>query len=52
VVPLSLARIDERAVIVMESDSRAARNIVERRVARLALGPTRKALMRNGSWVV
>jgi len=52
VVPLSLAWIDERAVIVVESDSRTARNIVEHGVARLALGPTRETLMRNGAWVV
>jgi hypothetical protein len=45
VVPLSLAWIDERAVIVVESDSRTARNIVEHRVARLALGPTRDVVI-------
>jgi cytochrome c5 len=40
-VPLSLAGIDERVVIALESDSRTARNVIEHGMARLALGPTR-----------
>jgi hypothetical protein len=45
VVPLSLAWIDERVVIAVESDSRTARNIVEHGTARLALGPTRDVVI-------
>jgi hypothetical protein len=44
-VPLSLAWIDERVVIALESDSRTARNIVEQGLARLALGPTRDVVI-------
>ncbi len=44
-VPLSLAWIDERVVIAVESDSRTARNIIEHGIARLALGPTRDVVM-------
>jgi len=44
-VPLSLAWIDERVVIAVESDSLTARNITEYRAARLALGPTRDVVM-------
>jgi hypothetical protein len=44
-VPLSLAWIDERVVIALESDSRTARNIIEQGTARLALGPTRDVVV-------
>jgi hypothetical protein len=44
-VPLSLAWIDERVVIAVESDCRTARNITEHGTARLALGPTRDVVM-------
>jgi hypothetical protein len=44
-VPLSLAWIDERVVIAVESDSRTARNIIEHGTARLALGPTRDVVI-------
>jgi hypothetical protein len=44
-VPLSLAWIDERVVIAVESDSRTARNIIEHGIARLALGATRDVVM-------
>ena len=44
-VPLSLAWIDERVVIALESDSRTARNIIEHGTARLALGPTRDVVI-------
>jgi hypothetical protein len=44
-VPLSLAWIDERVVIALESGSRTARNVVEHGIARLALGPTRDVVM-------
>lgn len=44
-VPLSLAWIDERAVIAVESSSRTARNIHSSRTARLALGPTRDVVV-------
>ena len=44
-VPLSLAWIDERVVIALESDSRTARNIVEHGTARLGLGPTRDVVI-------
>jgi len=40
-VPLSLAWVDERAVIALESGSVTARNIGASGVARLATGPTR-----------
>lgn len=44
-VPLSLAWIDERVVLAVESDSLTARNIVEHGIARLALGGTRDVVM-------
>jgi Pyridoxamine 5'-phosphate oxidase len=44
-VPLSLAWIDDRVVIAVESDSRTARNITEHGTARLALGPTRDVVI-------
>ncbi len=44
-VPLSLAWIDERVVIALESDSRTARNIISSTTARLALGPTRDVVI-------
>ncbi len=44
-VPLSLAWIDERVVVAVESDSRTARNITEHGTARLGLGPTRDVVM-------
>ena len=44
-VPLSLAWIDERIVIAVESDSRTARNIIQHGMARLALGPTRDVVI-------
>lgn len=40
-VPLSLAWIDERAVIALDAGSPTARNIERSRVARLGAGPTR-----------
>jgi hypothetical protein len=40
-VPLSLAWIDDRAVIALEERSVTARNLVASGVARLAVGPTR-----------
>jgi Pyridoxamine 5'-phosphate oxidase len=44
-VPLSLAWIDERAVIAVESTSRTARNLEAGRTARLAVGPTRDVVV-------
>lgn len=44
-VPLSLAWIDERVVIAVESSSRTARNLEASRTARLALGPTRDVVV-------
>lgn len=44
-VPVSLAWIDERVVVAVESDSRTARNINAHRVARLGLGPTRDVVI-------
>ncbi|MFE5409810.1 pyridoxamine 5'-phosphate oxidase family protein [Microbacterium sp. NPDC056569] len=44
-VPLSLAWIDDRAVIALEGDSVTARNIGASGVARLAVGPTRDVAM-------
>ncbi len=44
-VPLSLAWIDERAVIALEPASRTARNLAEQGPARLALGPTRDVVI-------
>jgi hypothetical protein len=40
-VPLSLAWIDDRAVIALEATSLTARNLGSSGVARLAVGPTR-----------
>jgi len=40
-VPLSLAWIDDRAVIALAAASITARNLVSSHVARLAVGPTR-----------
>ncbi len=40
-VPLSLAWIDERAVIALDAGSPTARNLERSRVARLGAGPTR-----------
>jgi len=45
VVPLSLAWIDERVVVALDSTSQTARNIVQQRAARLALGPTRDVVL-------
>jgi hypothetical protein len=45
VVPLSLAWIDDRVVLALESGSRTARNIVRYRNARLGLGPTRDVVL-------
>ncbi len=45
VVPLSLAWIDDRVVLALESDSRTARNITRHRTARLGLGPTRDVVL-------
>ena len=44
-VPVSLAWIDERAVIAVAASSRTARNIASTRTARLGLGPTRDVVM-------
>ena len=44
-VPLSLAWIDDRVVVAVESDARTARNIIEHGTARLALGPTRDVVI-------
>jgi hypothetical protein len=44
-VPLSLAWIDGRAVIAVESSSRTARNLEAGRTARLGLGPTRDVVV-------
>lgn len=44
-VPLSLAWIDERVIVALESDSRTARNIIEHGTARLAVGPTRDVVI-------
>ena len=45
VVPLSLAWINERVVIAVESDSRTAVNIMAHGVTRLAIGPTRDVVI-------
>jgi hypothetical protein len=45
VVPLSLAWIDERVVLALEATSQTARNVLEQRRARLALGPTRDVVI-------
>jgi hypothetical protein len=44
-VPLSLAWIDERVVIALESESQTARNITAHGRARLAIGPTRDVVI-------
>lgn len=44
-VPLSLAWIDQRVVIALDSTSRTARNLEGNRTARLALGPTRDVVV-------
>ena len=44
-VPVSLAWIDERAVIAVEAGSVTARNLTASGAARLALGPTRDVVM-------
>jgi hypothetical protein len=44
-VPLSLAWIDERVVIALESDSRTARNLTAHGSGRLALGSTRDVVI-------
>ena len=44
-VPLSLAWVDERAVIAVEARSVTARNVTASGVARLAVGPTRDVVM-------
>jgi hypothetical protein len=44
-VPLSLAWLGERVVLALEAGSRTARNVTERRAARLALGPTRDVVI-------
>jgi len=44
-VPVSLAWVDERAVIAVEKSSLTARNLTASRQARLAVGPTRDVVM-------
>jgi len=44
-VPLSLAWVDERAVIAVPGDSVTARNLAACGEARLAVGPTRDVVM-------
>lgn len=44
-VPVSLAWVEERAVIAIGLDSRTARGLTERGVARLGVGPTRDVVM-------
>ena len=44
-VPLSLAWVDERAVIAVEESSVTAHNLTESGKARLAVGPTRDVVM-------
>ncbi len=44
-VPVSLAWVDERAVIAVEDASVTARNVTASGVARLAVGPTRDVVM-------
>jgi len=44
-VPLSLAWLDERVVLALETSSRTARNVVAGGGARLALGHTRDVVM-------
>jgi Pyridoxamine 5'-phosphate oxidase len=44
-VPLSMAWVDDHAVIAVESDSRTALNLTETGHARLAVGPTRDVVV-------
>jgi pyridoxamine 5'-phosphate oxidase-like protein len=44
-VPLSLAWVDDRAVIAVQPSSLTARNLTAAGVARLAVGPTRDVVM-------
>lgn len=44
-VPLSLAWVDERAVIAVDGTSQTARNLEAGRTARLAVGPTRDVVV-------
>ena len=44
-VPVSLAWVEERAVIAVEASSPTARNLAASGVARLAVGPTRDVVM-------
>jgi hypothetical protein len=44
-VPLSLAWVDERVVVALESTSATARNVTAAGHARLGLGPTRDVVM-------
>ena len=44
-VPVSLAWVEERAVIAIASTSMTARNLVDTEEARLAVGPTRDVVM-------
>jgi hypothetical protein len=44
-VPVSLAWVDERVVIAVESSSVTARNLTAAGVARLAIGPTRDVVL-------
>ena len=44
-VPLSLAWVDERAVVAVERSSVTARNLTSSGEARLAVGPTRDVVM-------
>ena len=44
-VPLSLAWVDDRAVIAVDASSPTARNLAESGIARLAVGPTRDVVM-------
>lgn len=44
-VPLSLAWVDDRVVIAIESSSATARNLTGSARARLAVGPTRDVVM-------
>jgi hypothetical protein len=48
-VPLSLAWIDERAVIAVEASSVTARNLSASGIAKLAVGPTRDVVMINAA---
>ena len=48
-VPVSLAWVDERAVIAVEGSSMTARNLTSSGVARLAVGSTRDVVMIDAS---